>query len=309
MRVEVVAEQQRVVAVGRREQPRAAVVERGSPRRSSPARARSAPRRAARRRARARARRRRRAPVGPERALRRRLVGDRVPEGAHGSKKVPTASTVRSISVVAVGERDEHGLELRRGDVDARWRAGAGRAPRSARCRSAAASSKSRTGPSATNSVSIAPTRCTWPKRLRGPSSSRAPASLELARTPPGRGAGAGRRGRPRSRAGSRRASPPGRRRRPAPGAPSARRGRRTPRAAGRRRRSCRGWSGRAGRRSSSCAPPRATRKPVITSSKTSSAPDASQSARSASRKPGSGGTTPMFPATGSTRTQASPSP
>ena len=33
-----------------------------------------------------------------------------------------------------------------------------------------------------------------------------------------------------------------------------------------------------------SCAPPRATRKPVITSSKTSSAPDASHSCRSASR-------------------------
>ena len=58
-----------------------------------------------------------------------------------------------------------------------------------------------------------------------------------------------------------------------------------------------------------SCAPPRATRKPVITSSKTSSAPEASQSARSASRKPGSGGTTPMFPATGSTTIAASPSP
>ena len=54
-----------------------------------------------------------------------------------------------------------------------------------------------------------------------------------------------------------------------------------------------------------SCAPPRATRKPVITSSKTSSAPDASQSARSASRKPGAGGTQPMFPATGSTKIAA----
>ena len=58
-----------------------------------------------------------------------------------------------------------------------------------------------------------------------------------------------------------------------------------------------------------SCAPPRATRKPVITSSKTSSAPLASHSARSASRKPGAGGTTPMLPATGSTRIAASPSP
>ena len=58
-----------------------------------------------------------------------------------------------------------------------------------------------------------------------------------------------------------------------------------------------------------SCAPPRAIRKPVITSSKTSSAPEASQRSRSASRKPGAGGTTPMFPATGSTITQARPSP
>ena len=59
----------------------------------------------------------------------------------------------------------------------------------------------------------------------------------------------------------------------------------------------------------SSCAPPRATRKPVMTSSNTRSAPDASQRRRSASRKPGSGGTTPMFPATGSTMIAARPSP
>ena len=45
--------------------------------------------------------------------------------------------------------------------------------------------------------------------------------------------------------------------------------------------------SGRTPKRS--WAPPRATRKPVITSSNTSSAPEASQSARSASRKPGCG--------------------
>ena len=65
--------------------------------------------------------------------------------------------------------------------------------------------------------------------------------------------------------------------------------------------------SGRIPKRS--WAPPRATRNPVITSSKTSSAPEASQSLRSASKKPGSGGTTPIFPATGSTSTAASPSP
>ena len=47
----------------------------------------------------------------------------------------------------------------------------------------------------------------------------------------------------------------------------------------------------------------------MITSSKTSSAPHASHSIRSASRNPGAGGTTPMLPATGSTRIAASPSP
>ena len=47
----------------------------------------------------------------------------------------------------------------------------------------------------------------------------------------------------------------------------------------------------------------------MITSSKISSAPDASESARNASRKPGAGGTTPRFPATGSTMIAARPSP
>ena len=55
----------------------------------------------------------------------------------------------------------------------------------------------------------------------------------------------------------------------------------------------------------SSCAPPAATRKPVITSSKISSAPLASHTRRSVSRKPRRGGTTPMFAATGSTITHA----
>ena len=59
----------------------------------------------------------------------------------------------------------------------------------------------------------------------------------------------------------------------------------------------------------SSCAPPRPTRKPVMTSSKTSSAPLASHAARSSSRKPAAGGTTPMFAAIGSTTTQAISSP
>ncbi len=53
------------------------------------------------------------------------------------------------------------------------------------------------------------------------------------------------------------------------------------------------------------CAPPVPRRKPVMTSSNTSSAPTRSHSARRPSRKPGFGGTTPMFAATGSTKTAA----
>ena len=56
---------------------------------------------------------------------------------------------------------------------------------------------------------------------------------------------------------------------------------------------------------SCSCAPPRATRKPVITSSSTSSAPDESHSSRSSSRKPLRAGTRPMFAAIGSARIAA----
>ena len=58
-----------------------------------------------------------------------------------------------------------------------------------------------------------------------------------------------------------------------------------------------------------SWAPPRARRKPVITSSHTNSAPARVHSSRSPSRNPGTGGTTPMFAATGSTITQAMSSP
>src|SRR2546423_197118 len=49
------------------------------------------------------------------------------------------------------------------------------------------------------------------------------------------------------------------------------------------------------------CAPPRATRKPVITSSKMSRAPAARVSSRSVSRNPALGSSTPMLPTTGST--------
>ena len=51
------------------------------------------------------------------------------------------------------------------------------------------------------------------------------------------------------------------------------------------------------------------TRNPVMTSSRMSSAPCASQSRRSAALKPGSGATTPMLPAAASVMTQAIASP
>ena len=54
-----------------------------------------------------------------------------------------------------------------------------------------------------------------------------------------------------------------------------------------------------------SWAPPNATRNPVMTSSKMSSAPNSSQSSRSPCKKPAAGATTPMLPLTGSTMTQA----
>ena len=57
------------------------------------------------------------------------------------------------------------------------------------------------------------------------------------------------------------------------------------------------------------CAPPNAIRNPVITSSNTSSAPASEHRSRRPSRNPGSGGTTPMFAATGSTIAAAIRSP
>ncbi len=54
-----------------------------------------------------------------------------------------------------------------------------------------------------------------------------------------------------------------------------------------------------------SCAPPRETRKPVMTSSQMKIAPAWRVSSRSASRKPGRGTSTPMLPTTGSTMAQA----
>ena len=210
--------------------------------------------------------------------------------------------------LVAVRERDEHGLELRRRHVDAARRAGAGRARRSRSVSHAAASSKLRTGPSRAEQRQHRADALDDVRTARGRARDARRAASSSSYTP-GRAAGAARRARPPSRAGSRTACRPGRRRPPARAAPSGRRGRRRRRAAARRRRSCRATvrSGRTPKRS--CAPPRATRKPVITSSKMSSAPRCVAQRRSASRKPGSGGTTPMFPATGSTMIAASPSP
>ena len=57
------------------------------------------------------------------------------------------------------------------------------------------------------------------------------------------------------------------------------------------------------------CAPPRPSRKPVMTSSKISSAPAESHADRKPSRNPGTGATMPMFAATGSTITAATSTP
>ena len=55
----------------------------------------------------------------------------------------------------------------------------------------------------------------------------------------------------------------------------------------------------------SACAPPAAARNPEITSSKISTAPAARVISRKPDRNPPAGGTTPMFPAIGSTITAA----
>ena len=55
----------------------------------------------------------------------------------------------------------------------------------------------------------------------------------------------------------------------------------------------------------SSDAPPKASRNPVMTSSRMSTVPSRSVMARRACRYPGLGGTQPMLPTTGSTMTQA----
>ena len=115
VRVEVVAEQERRVPVGRREQPRAAVVEQVAlVDRLQPDRVpRSSRERREDRLVLALGRRPQR--LGPERALGRRLVGDHVPDVNRRSRQPPPPSSRLGL---AVRGRDEHRLELRRRDVD-----------------------------------------------------------------------------------------------------------------------------------------------------------------------------------------------
>ena len=154
----------------------------------------------------------------------------------------------------------------------------------------AAASSKLRTGPAWKKAVSIAPTR--WTHRLgacrlaqararaRAPRRSR-PSYSPGSRSAPERDSAGGRRQRvPRQRAGLVHGAD---RRQPLHHVGPAAEGRERQPAADDLAEHVR--SGVTPYRS--CARRRATRNPVITSSKTSSAPCASQSARSPSRKPG----------------------
>ena len=128
VRVEVVAEQQR------RRRPRPARrgassrSGRGSPRRSSRGRARSA-----RSPSGEKTGSRSRSPCGRSASAQSGLSrapprGDRVPEVSGRRRSRQRRSPSGRSSASRVGERDEHGLELRRRDVDAARRAGAGRA-------------------------------------------------------------------------------------------------------------------------------------------------------------------------------------
>ena len=81
--------------------------------------------------------------------------------------------------------------------------------------------------------------------------------------------------------------------------------GPRKPRPGGRHRSPCRSTRESGVTPVTRDAPPGPTLKPVITSSKTSSAPASSHARRSPSKNPGSGATSPMLAATGSTMTQA----
>ena len=139
--VEVVAEQERRVGVGRREEPRPAVVEQVAlVDRLHPERERRLAERP-----------RRRATVSRSPAGRSDSAQSGLSAAASAARVSQTsASAVEEVAngldrpvdlLVAVRERDEHALELGRRQVDAARRAGAGRAPRTARCRERTASS------------------------------------------------------------------------------------------------------------------------------------------------------------------------
>ena len=158
VRVEVVAEQERHVVVGGREQPRPAVVDEVAPRRSSRTRARTAPGRAARRPAPAPARRAQR--LRPERALAGRLRRRARPRGqSRRSRQRPRPS---GRCPRPCGRARGRGTRTATARRRSRARAGAGRGRRSDRCRSASRPRSCGSG-LRQKSVAIAPTRWTRP--------------------------------------------------------------------------------------------------------------------------------------------------
>ena len=158
----------------------------GSPRRSSRCRARSAPRRAGRRRARAPALGAGRS-ASSQSGLSPRGRRPRSRPRGHSAQDVGNGLDRPVDLLVAVGEGDEHRLELRRRDVDAPLEQAAEERPVTPPCRQPPRPSKSRTGLSPQNSVSIAPTRWTRPYGARSPSSSRAARARARRRRPASR--------------------------------------------------------------------------------------------------------------------------
>ena len=244
VRVEVVAEQERRVRVGRGEEPRTgevdqvALVDRLDPERV----------------ARRRERREDRLALGVRSRRPRPRAGSRRPRPPRSRPRDQpprTSATAfdRAVDlVVGVREGDEHALELRRRDVDPALEQAAEQhsvavgvaalGVREPRDRPVGGEE----GRHRADALDARRTGAGPPRAARR--------GARAARRRRRRAAGAARRARPRSRAGSRRACRPGRRRRQARAGPSRPRARRTRRAAGRRRRSCRGSSGPAGRRS-----------------------------------------------------------
>ena len=207
--------------------------------------------------------------------------------GRRGERRLDVAA--------AVGERDEAGLERRWGEVDAarrasrakkRWKRAASALLRIGEVPDRAGVEEEAEHPADASRGELDAGRLRRPRGAPRPARARGPRASRSCR---GARGGAGSRGPPPSRADCPRACPPGRR------GPRARCCSISSRAAavGRGRQAAADHLAEAGevrasRRSSPCAPPQATRKPVITSSKISSAPWRSQSARRPARKPGS---------------------